>query len=145
MGNLQDTLFHVPISLILYKHPPCNYHIYLYFLTLLGVNVCNQMSCEHKCINTNGSFLCQCNAGYVLNADKRSCDGMLVYFSLFYCLLRTLSLYKDINECAANAKLCSNGSSCVNTNGSYICQCSNGYPQLNGTCKSKEYIILNLC
>ena len=91
---------------------------------------------DHSCVN---AMLDMCSV--LTRGPVMVC--LYTKFSLFYCILRTLSLTKDINECAVNSKLCANGSSCVNTNGSYTCQCSNGYPQLNGTCKSKEYIILN--
>uniref|UniRef100_A0A4W3H3F5 Matrilin 2 n=1 Tax=Callorhinchus milii TaxID=7868 RepID=A0A4W3H3F5_CALMI len=29
--------------------------------------------CEHICINTVGSYICQCKEGYVLNNDKKTC------------------------------------------------------------------------
>ena len=47
----------------------------LYFPPLSDVNECTtKMPCGQKCINTIGSFLCQCSTGYVLNANKISCD-----------------------------------------------------------------------
>ncbi|XP_017157820.1 matrilin-3a isoform X4 [Poecilia reticulata] len=30
--------------------------------------------CEHICINSNASFYCKCQSGYVLNADKKTCS-----------------------------------------------------------------------
>ena len=32
-------------------------------------------SCEHTCINTIGSYTCDCHFGYMLNEDGRSCRG----------------------------------------------------------------------
>ena len=32
--------------------------------------------CEQICINTNGSFICECNPGYQLNEDSMTCSGM---------------------------------------------------------------------
>ena len=35
----------------------------------------NRDNCEHECVNTIGSFRCECRPGFSLNADRRSCDG----------------------------------------------------------------------
>ena len=32
-------------------------------------------SCEHSCVNTNGSYTCTCNEGYELDTDGLSCNG----------------------------------------------------------------------
>ena len=32
--------------------------------------------CVHSCNNTVGSYFCDCEPGYVLEADERSCAGM---------------------------------------------------------------------
>ena len=32
--------------------------------------------CHHICVNTPGSYICQCRLGYRLNADGRTCSGM---------------------------------------------------------------------
>ena len=31
--------------------------------------------CEHVCINTNGSFYCDCHEGHALESDNRQCGG----------------------------------------------------------------------
>ena len=31
--------------------------------------------CDHYCINTIGSYYCDCFSGYILNADRRTCSG----------------------------------------------------------------------
>ena len=31
--------------------------------------------CEHACSNLVGSYFCHCNYGYLLNPDKRTCQG----------------------------------------------------------------------
>ena len=31
--------------------------------------------CQQLCINTPGSFTCDCHRGYGLNIDQRTCDG----------------------------------------------------------------------
>ena len=35
----------------------------------------NTHSCQHICINTNGSYVCDCNEGYELNSDGLTCKG----------------------------------------------------------------------
>ncbi|XP_077567081.1 fibulin-1 isoform X1 [Stigmatopora nigra] len=63
------------------------------------------------CLNTVGSYTCQrnsinCGRGYHLNDDGTRCI--------------------DIDECKGPEKVCS-GHGCINTVGSYHCQCDNGY------------------
>lgn len=31
-------------------------------------------ACQHRCINVIGGFECECNAGFKLNEDGRTCD-----------------------------------------------------------------------
>ena len=31
--------------------------------------------CEHDCLNTAGSYECQCRDGYILDENKKSCAG----------------------------------------------------------------------
>lgn len=45
-----------------------------YFVS--DVNECDGESlCQHHCYNLIGSFLCQCDHGFELAADKVSCEG----------------------------------------------------------------------
>ena len=46
-------------------------------LVTTDVNECssNNGNCSQICTNTNGSFICSCQIGYVLNADSRTCNG----------------------------------------------------------------------
>jgi hypothetical protein len=43
----------------------------------IEINECQERSalCEQICINTNGSYDCQCNDGYTLNNDGLTCSG----------------------------------------------------------------------
>ncbi|XP_020604224.1 mucin-like protein isoform X3 [Orbicella faveolata] len=56
--------------------------------------------CKQICINTPGSFVCDCYKGYLLNIDQRTCD--------------------DINECVP-ASDCMH--KCKNFDGGYNCSC----------------------
>ncbi|XP_076876101.1 fibrillin-2 [Brachyhypopomus gauderio] len=64
-----------------------------------------------NCINTFGSFECECPAGYHLHADSRICE--------------------DIDECLVNPGICGPGT-CYNTLGSYTCVCPVDYMPVNG-------------
>ena len=33
-------------------------------------------NCSQVCTNTDGSFTCECNDGYLLDTDVTSCNGM---------------------------------------------------------------------
>ena len=35
----------------------------------------NNGGCAQICVNTDGSFQCSCNSGYILAADNMGCDG----------------------------------------------------------------------
>ncbi|XP_078490971.1 uncharacterized protein LOC100183276 [Ciona intestinalis] len=63
------------------------------------------------CVNTAGSFSCECTSGFQRFASDCS----------------------DIDECITNNS-CSENSDCTNTNGSYNCQCHRGYSGNGKTC-----------
>ncbi|XP_023195497.1 fibrillin-2-like [Xiphophorus maculatus] len=64
-----------------------------------------------NCINTFGSFQCECPPGYYLNEETRICE--------------------DIDECTAHIGICGPGT-CYNTLGNYTCVCPPEYMQVNG-------------
>ena len=45
---------------------------------MTDINECstNNGGCQHSCINSVGSYECQCRSGYQLSSDGRSCPGM---------------------------------------------------------------------
>ncbi|XP_055047843.1 fibulin-7 [Misgurnus anguillicaudatus] len=57
--------------------------------------------CLHTCVNTFGSFICQCPSGYSLGRDSRSCY--------------------DMDECATGIHNCNGEQVCVNTHGGHRC------------------------
>ncbi|XP_023701075.2 fibrillin-2 isoform X1 [Paramormyrops kingsleyae] len=63
------------------------------------------------CVNTFGSFECECPNGYYLNEGSRICE--------------------DIDECVFNPGICGPGT-CYNTLGNYTCVCPQDYMQVNG-------------
>ena len=45
--------------------------------TSLDVNECAiaKGGCEHECINTEGSFYCDCREGHMLESNNSTCEG----------------------------------------------------------------------
>ncbi|AWP14468.1 putative latent-transforming growth factor beta-binding protein 1 [Scophthalmus maximus] len=65
------------------------------------------------CLNTEGSFICECGPGFRGSATGHECD--------------------DVDECVEEAGPCEPVGECVNSMGSYTCTCPQGYQQINGT------------
>ena len=94
----------------------------------LDVNECFEGShnCHRnaRCINTVGSFYCECSNGFVGNGRK--CNGACTYISSFICVKQIVCL--DIDECLGGRRVCDQV--CVNTEGSFHCSCYRGYELL---------------
>nr|XP_042703465.1 adhesion G protein-coupled receptor E3-like [Chrysemys picta bellii] len=66
-----------------------------------------------RCINTYGSYWCECRAGYVPSN-------------------RNSTLCQDIDECRKTPGICGPKATCINTYGSYWCKCRAGYVPSDG-------------
>lgn len=55
------------------------YFKYCALIFLTDKDVCNSVDhgCEHICVNTDSSYLCQCYEGFVLRDDKKTCKSKL--------------------------------------------------------------------
>ena len=51
----------------------------------------------------------------------------------------------DINECAALPSVCDSSATCVNNNGSFECQCPDGYVVNNRSCDDIDECMSSPC
>ncbi|KAI8738014.1 mucin protein, partial [Biomphalaria glabrata] len=77
------------------------------------INECENNPCDPnaQCINSIGSYYCQCNNGFRLNESNKD-------------------ICTDINECNENSHNCIQV--CINTKGSFYCDCQSGFELRDG-------------
>ncbi|NXO36188.1 MATN4 protein, partial [Locustella ochotensis] len=116
-------------------------------------------ACEQICVNTPGSYVCQCYEGYELDANGKSCV-VVDYCALdnhgcqhecvntedsYYCRCHPGFILNPDKRTCGKPDYCSlqdHGceQECVNTDDSYFCRCQEGF-RLNPdkkTCKNKD-------
>ena len=120
---------------------------------------------DNKCVNTIGSFQCECFEGYERALDGSGCkdidecadnnggcshqcknlDGS------HECLcnagyeedLVSFGMCRDFNECEINNGGCEH--ECQNTEGSYFCKCDVGFRAVDGKCVDvDEFVVLQI-
>uniref|UniRef100_A0A8W8MTE0 Uncharacterized protein n=2 Tax=Magallana gigas TaxID=29159 RepID=A0A8W8MTE0_MAGGI len=126
--------------------------------TCNDINECNSKNkCAHNCTNTKGSFKCGCAVGYKLQNDGISCEPCGKFFygencetpckcgrgsktcdNIKGCVCESgwtgESCEQDVDECQSNP--CpGHHDVCVNTPGSYRCECPPGFRKINGFCR----------
>ena len=48
-----------------------------YYLLCVDIDECSGFhGCSHMCQNLNGTYECLCEAGYIIQADERQCQGI---------------------------------------------------------------------
>ncbi|KAK7903864.1 hypothetical protein WMY93_016471 [Mugilogobius chulae] len=114
------------------------------------VDECSKDVCMRgQCVNTDGSYLCLCKAGFKFNSETADCEDQneCTDFGSSPCgtwrCENTIGSYRcfqgcqpgvnkddaidcDIDECL-NETICGNNGMCENTDGSFRCQCDQGY------------------
>ncbi|XP_055987262.1 epidermal growth factor-like protein 6 [Sorex fumeus] len=102
--------------------------------------------CQHRCVNTHGSYKCFCLSGHMLMPDatcasSRTCAMTNCQYDCEdteegpRCLCPSSGLRlapngracTDIDECASGKSVCPYNRRCVNTFGSYYCKCHIGF------------------
>ncbi|KAI1883601.1 hypothetical protein AGOR_G00233250 [Albula goreensis] len=117
-------------------------------LSLEDLNECGlkPRPCKHRCMNTYGSYKCYCLNGYMLMPDgtcgnARTCAmancqyGCEVMKGEVRCQCPSPGLQLgpdertcvDVDECVTGRAVCPRFRKCVNTFGSYICKCHEGF------------------
>uniref|UniRef100_A0ACB8F1H3 Fibrillin-2 n=1 Tax=Sphaerodactylus townsendi TaxID=933632 RepID=A0ACB8F1H3_9SAUR len=94
---------------------------------------CNQSPkpCNFICKNTEGSFQCSCPRGYILQEDGKTCKDLdecstKQHNCQFLCV-NVIGGFNYNNECTAQPTLCGAKGQCLNTPGSYNCECQKGF------------------
>lgn len=107
-------------------------------MIILDVDECEVFSpCRHNatCLNNNGSYQCDCVDGW----QDQHCDrGKAQIVARNFCqakahcqrnvIIRYMcaTVYVvDVNEC--DFAPCNNNGTCINNNGSYVCECIDGW------------------
>lgn len=85
-----------------------------YQLTMFLISECDPYHYGDNC-----ALECNCGVGSEYCNAVWGCQCKSGWFGL-HC-------DEDIDECSANQALCANNRICVNTHGSFVCQCQHGY------------------
>ncbi|XP_069807588.1 matrilin-4 isoform X3 [Dendropsophus ebraccatus] len=130
---------------------------------LCGVDMCTEMDhgCQHKCVSIPSSYYCECNPGFRLNDDGKTCSMIdlcaqgdhgceqlcISSPGSYTCACRAgYKLNNDKKTCSAidQCALGNHGCEhiCVSSPGSYSCACRTGY-KLNND--KKTCSMIDLC
>ncbi|KAK3593640.1 hypothetical protein CHS0354_025531 [Potamilus streckersoni] len=95
---------------------------------------CQELTILHGMVNSSGPVMYRtviqvtCLPGYEIKGDSNilTCNEAGYYD-------RTVPTCQDIDECSQNNRTCGFDNHCINTIGSYWCQCATGYQLVPGT------------
>ncbi|XP_036398505.1 thrombomodulin-like [Megalops cyprinoides] len=120
------------------------------------INECSSGPCEHKCDNTVGGYNCSCHDGYrqsredphrcEMHCPSEKCEAICDRNENTQCSCPNgylidqrngTSLCIDINECGPDSSECDH--KCVNSFGSFICSCDEGFNLIDGHKCVRQY------
>lgn len=101
------------------------------------INYCLSQPCKNNgvCANVGTGFVCTCTSGFTgstCSSPISSCVNESCYDTSYIgdCppgLAGPPDCLEDVNECLLDSEPCKNGGTCINTIGSYYCQCYEHY------------------
>lgn len=87
------------------------------------INMCFEDTCQYQCAMGDTGFTCLCPQGLELASDQRTC--------------------LDVDECLS-PDVCGEHL-CVNTEGSYACNCKEGFKMIDGECRDFNECMRSTC
>ncbi|MGH0147278.1 UNVERIFIED_CONTAM: hypothetical protein FKN15_027329, partial [Acipenser sinensis] len=98
----------------------------------------NNGGCLHHCTNTFGSYRCYCEPGFELEKDQRHCRELFILVHLSVVLILRFDITpSDLDECQTSIGIAGCLFGCINTLGSFLCHCPEGYAlgAMDGHCR----------
>lgn len=115
-------------------------YYYYFVMCIADIDECRSdilnMCVNAECINTNGSYLCNCYLGFMSNEDNR-CKGTCMCYIVIKLSLLTEFYHEDVDECATGNYTCDENAECMNTMGSFSCECQRPYIRIDESCRCK--------
>ena len=101
-------------------------------------SICSDFDVNARCVNLEPFYYCDCKKGYrrsvMVTSNFFECQGKSIVVSISNSL--KCKICSDINECRLEG-ICEQ--ICVNTNGSYFCDCYSGFKINQTSCISNAY------